>query len=87
MKRAEEEAKNEEEKRRREQERVQAELERRRNEEILQEIERQRQREERIKKRVKELGCCPVGYRWIKSSGGYRCAGGSHWLDDAQLGV
>jgi hypothetical protein len=26
-----------------------------------------------------------MGYDWIKQVGGYRCAGGSHWVPDAQM--
>lgn len=87
LRRAEEEAKFDEEKRRWEKERIEAELERRRQEEILREAERKRQEELKRQQRLKELGPCPMGYRWIKQSvGGYRCAGGSHWLSDAALG-
>ena len=50
--------------------------------------EEERQREEaRVQKRIRDMGVCPVGYRWIKQSSGYRCAGGSHWLSNEQLGI
>ncbi|EME81372.1 uncharacterized protein MYCFIDRAFT_139817 [Pseudocercospora fijiensis CIRAD86] len=58
----------------------------------LEELERKRkeaeEREHRRQKAQEALarsGRCPVGYQWIKQSGGYRCAGGSHWLEDAQV--
>jgi Ni/Co efflux regulator RcnB len=86
LKQAEQQAKDDEEKRRLEAERIQAELERRRNEEILAEIERQREMEKKRQQRLRELGPCPAGFQWIKQMGGYRCAGGSHWLNDGQLG-
>jgi hypothetical protein len=86
LKRAEQEAADEEERRMREQERIAAELERRRKEAILAAIEKERETEKQRQKMVQQLGCCPMGYMWIKGAGGYRCAGGSHWLDDAMLG-
>jgi hypothetical protein len=87
LKRAEKEAVDEEERRIREQERVAAELERRRKEAILAAIEEAREMEKRRQMRLRQLGPCPAGFHWIKQSGGYRCAGGSHFLDDAALGV
>jgi hypothetical protein len=83
LKRAEKAAADEEERRIREQARIAAELERRRKEAILAAIEKERQMEKQRQRRLRELGPCPAGFRWIKQTGGYRCAGGSHWLDDA----
>lgn len=61
-------------------------------EKIQQELERQRQVEVERKRveqqaqtKLRQMGVCPVGFRWIKQSGGYRCAGGSHWVSDGQL--
>ncbi|KZV71056.1 P-loop containing nucleoside triphosphate hydrolase protein [Peniophora sp. CONT] len=56
------------------------------------EAERKRQIEERRKEaraqeKLRTMGVCPVGYRWIKQCGGYRCAGGSHYVSSAELGV
>lgn len=58
----------------------------------LEEIERQKQElEEKLRRQEKELakvaqmGLCPAGFHWIKQSGGYRCAGGSHWVSNAEL--
>jgi replication-associated recombination protein RarA len=53
---------------------------------ILFEEERRRKVEEELQKRLQFSGRCPVGYAWIKQSLGYRCAGGSHWIADADLG-
>lgn len=50
------------------------------------EIEEKR-REEQAQQKLRNMGVCPVGYHWIKQSGGYRCAGGSHFVTNDQLGV
>lgn len=63
-------------------ERMLAELERARREQ-----ERKRQREERAQKKLKEMGVCVAGFRWIKQTGGWRCAGGSHFVGDKDVGV
>ncbi|KAF1943538.1 P-loop containing nucleoside triphosphate hydrolase protein [Clathrospora elynae] len=85
--RAEIAAADDEERRIREQERVQAELERRRKNEELAAIEREREKEKERQKKIRVLGRCPVGFQWIKGDGGYMCAGGAHWIDDAALGM
>jgi hypothetical protein len=58
----------------------------------LREIERKKQelkekmrREAEERAKLKKSGKCPMGYDWIKQVGGYRCAGGSHWVPDAQM--
>lgn len=85
--RAEKAAADEEERRQVEKKRIEAELERRRKDAVLAAIEEQRAKEKRAQRRLREMGPCPAGYMWIKQSVGYRCAGGSHFLGDAQLGV
>jgi hypothetical protein len=87
LKRAEQEAKDDEEKRRLEKERVEAILERRRIEELYAAMEREKEKEKMAQKKIRELGVCNQGFRWIKQSNGYVCAGGSHFLSDAQLGL
>lgn len=59
----------------------------------LEEIERQkRELEEKLRREALEqaklarMGLCPVGYCWVRQSGGYRCAGGSHWVSDGDMG-
>jgi hypothetical protein len=83
--RAEQAAAKEEERRLIEQQRVAAEIERRRKDAELAALEQQRKQEKATQKKLMMLGPCPMGYTWIKGSGGYRCAGGSHWLSDAEL--
>ena len=80
--------------RRFEQARIEHERARRKREEELAEMDRKRKEEEERKRKeveaqtkLRHMGVCPVGYRWVKQSGGYRCAGGSHFVDDAQLGM
>ena len=53
-----------------------------------QQAERQRkEREARAQQKLRELGVCPVGYQWIKMGSMYRCAGGSHFIAESQLGL
>ena len=51
-------------------------------------VEKKRKKsEEEIAKqqKLKKIGKCPMNFDWIKHPGGYRCAGGSHWVSDAQM--
>lgn len=65
-----------------ERERIQREVERMQREEGA-----QRRQEEQAQVKLRQMGVCPVGFRWIKQDGGYRCAGGSHWVGNASLGL
>ncbi|KAJ4292670.1 hypothetical protein N0V90_009333 [Kalmusia sp. IMI 367209] len=85
LKQAEFEAVYDEERRKIEQKRIEAELERRRKEAEFIELERQREVEKKRQEKVRKLGPCPAGYHWIRQGGGYRCAGGMHWLDQSQV--
>ncbi len=50
------------------------------------EIKRKKTAEETARlEKVKRLGVCPMSYEWIKCEGGYRCAGGSHFVSDSQV--
>ncbi|KAK8177442.1 P-loop containing nucleoside triphosphate hydrolase protein [Phyllosticta citrichinensis] len=49
------------------------------------ELERQRRKEAKERKALQQMGVCCMGYQWIKQAGGYRCAGGSHYVSDAQI--
>ncbi|KAL1795343.1 hypothetical protein ACET3X_007159 [Alternaria dauci] len=69
--RAEKAAADEEERRIREQARIAAELERRRRDEELAAIERERQKEMERQKNLRVLGPCPMGFMWIKQTGGF----------------
>jgi hypothetical protein len=81
-------------KRLREEARIQHELGRRAKQEMLDELERQRRaaeeerrREAKAQQKLRTMGVCPVGFRWIKQASGYMCAGGSHFVSDSQLGL
>jgi hypothetical protein len=36
---------------------------------------------------LRQMGVCVAGFRWIKQASGYRCAGGTHYISNSQLGV
>ncbi|KAH7348505.1 NFX1-type zinc finger-containing protein 1 [Rhexocercosporidium sp. MPI-PUGE-AT-0058] len=63
-------------------ERLRKEFERK----VEQERER-RKTEEKAQTKLREMGVCVAGFRWIKQAGGHRCAGGSHYVSDSQLGI
>ncbi|KAL4079908.1 P-loop containing nucleoside triphosphate hydrolase protein [Scleroderma yunnanense] len=63
-------------------ERAVTELKRKQREEA----ERLKQMEE-ARKKLKAVGLCPMGYEWIKQASGWRCAGGSHYMSDGELGL
>ena len=48
-------------------------------------LEEKRKHEAMMQKKLMQLGRCPVGYAWIKQTGGYRCAGGSHYMSDGEV--
>lgn len=63
-------------------------------ERILAEMERQRllkgveqAREAKAQKKLRDMGVCEKGFVWQKQVGGYRCAGGWHFISDSQLGL
>ncbi len=85
---------DDEAKRRHEEARLHHELERRALEAELENLRRKRQEEEEkrrkereAQKKLRDMGVCCMGYRWIKQALGYRCAGGSHYVSNAQLGL
>ena len=54
---------------------------------LREEAEKREKAEEVAQTKLREMGVCVQGFRWIKQPGGYRCAGGSHWVSDGQLGI
>ena len=51
------------------------------------EEQQKRREEDRVQQKIRDLGVCPVGYRWIKQGDGYRCSAGGCFLSNAQLGI
>lgn len=51
------------------------------------EEEKRRKEEAKVQRKIRELGICPAGFRWVKQEGGYRCSAGGHFLDNASLGI
>ena len=45
-----------------------------------------RKQEVRAQEKLRSMGICPAGYRWIKQSGGYRCSAGGHFVGNMELG-
>ena len=43
--------------------------------------------EARAQARLQQMGRCVAGYQWIKQPNGYRCAGGSHFVGNLELGI
>jgi hypothetical protein len=54
---------------------------------IREEAERKKKEEVRVQTKLRQMGVCEAGFRWIKQADGYRCAGGSHFVDNGALGV
>lgn len=62
-------------------EKAKEELERLRVAEVRQ------KREEAVQERLREMGVCCMGYKWIRQSDGYRCQAGGHFVSNGQLGL
>ncbi|KAM5356653.1 hypothetical protein ACJ41O_003299 [Fusarium nematophilum] len=52
--------------------------------EVLAEEERRREIEAK-KAKLQSMGICPAGFAWTKQGGGYRCAGGAHWIPNEAI--
>ena len=53
----------------------------------LQAAQAEKKREAEAQRKLRSMGVCVAGFRWIKQASGYRCAGGTHFVSDAQLGM
>lgn len=52
-----------------------------------QEAQRLRQQEQKIQAKLRELGICPAGYRWINRGDYYQCSAGGHIVPLSALGI
>lgn len=43
--------------------------------------------EEEVQRKLKRAGVCVQGFRWVKKEGGYKCAGGSHFVSDGDIAL
>ncbi len=46
-----------------------------------------KRREEVVQEKLRNMGVCIQGFPWVKQNGGYRCAGGAHYIENERLGV
>ena len=76
-----EDARLEQEKARKERERAKAEFEEMRIRSIRQ------KKEKAVQEKLRNMGVCVQGYQWVRQAGGYRCAGGSHYIGNDRLRV
>jgi hypothetical protein len=53
----------------------------------LKKLEEERREEAKVQQKIRQMGLCVAGFKWLKVSGGYRCAGGMHFLSNGQLGI
>jgi len=67
---------------RQERERLEAEWNARREAE-----EKARKQEAQVQAKIRQIGVCVAGYKWVNIGSGYQCAGGSHFINNAQLGI
>ncbi|TVY43119.1 NFX1-type zinc finger-containing protein [Lachnellula subtilissima] len=91
---AKQEARSLEHMRQREEARIRAIRERENRERIQRDMERHREDEDQRQKKeqqaqvkLRHMGVCVQGFVWRKQSGGYRCAGGMHFVSDDALGI
>ncbi|KAL3467710.1 AAA domain-containing protein [Aspergillus heterothallicus] len=81
---------NDEAKREHEQRRLEVLARRARLEELRKKREAEeaeQRKEQKVQQKLRQMGVCCMGYQWIKQASGYRCAGGFHYVSNAQLGL
>ncbi|KAL4807516.1 P-loop containing nucleoside triphosphate hydrolase protein [Aspergillus unguis] len=47
--------------------------------------EEARRQEQKAQQKLRNMGVCVAGFRWIKQANGYRCAGGYHFVSNEAL--
>ena len=50
-------------------------------------VEDAKKEHDAAQEKLKIMGVCPMGFQWIKQRGGWRCAGGSHYMSDDKVGM
>lgn len=45
-----------------------------------------KKKQEQIQRKLKDLRVCVAGFDWIEQEGGYRCAGGMHFMSHSEIG-
>lgn len=61
------------------------ELERKKAEEAARKRAEEEKKRQAIQEKLKQISPCPAGFAWHKVGGGWRCAGGSHFVSDRKL--
>lgn len=56
-----------------------------RREELLAKQRADEESRKRVQEQIRRLCPCPAGFSWTQVGGGWRCAGGAHFVSDAQL--
>ena len=46
-----------------------------------------RKQDAQVQAKLRQMGICEAGFRWINVGTGYRCAGGSHFMSNEQLDI
>jgi len=60
-------------------------LERMKREFTAEQLREEQRKAQAIQEKIRQIVPCPMGFAWLKVGGGWRCAGGSHYVSDAQL--
>lgn len=50
-------------------------------------VEEEQRREAKAQQQLRTQGICPMGFKWIKQNGGYRCSAGGYCVTDSELGL